>query len=248
MVISKNRDMKKMRLIIVLLLTTLHFGAFAQEGRLSSLKWNVDIANRHVWRGGLTVKTACIKPSIEYNRSNFTAGAWSVYSVDNSYQEIDLYLGYSIGRFNLTVYDFYCPKADNTSGDLFDYNHKSKVHYWDVVAQYKISGDIPLTILGACYIAGDINETTKKEIYSTYFELNYLSKIAGKNVIWAVGMAPGYSSYVKRSNDFSVINIGMTIKDKIKITESFNLPVTAGLTMNPDQERLYLTLGFSLGN
>jgi len=134
---SKNRDMKKMRLIIVvILLTTLQFGAFTQEQKSSSLKWNIDIANRHVWRGGLTVNTACIKPSIEYNRSNFTAGAWSVYSVNNSYQEIDLYLGYSIGRFNVTVYDFYgyssekFEKAEKETStiDLFDYNNKSKVH------------------------------------------------------------------------------------------------------------------------
>jgi len=96
-------------------------------------------------------------------------------------------------------------------------------------------------------VAGDINETTNKEIYSTYFELNYLSKIAGKNVIWTIGMAPGYTSYTT-DNNFNVINLGMTLKDKIKITDKFDLPITAGLTMNPHKERLYLTLGFSLGN
>lgn len=240
--------MKKMRLIIVaILLTALHFGASAQEKKASTLKWNVDFSNRHLFRGGLTVNTTCVKPSIVYKNSGITAGAWGAYATDGSYQEVDLYVGYTIGRFNLTVYDYYCPKSDNKTGDLFDYNNTSKVHTWDAVAQYKISGDIPLTIVASCYFAGNIDDKNE-EIYSTYFELNYLSKIAGKNIIWTVGMSPGYTSYVKKGNDFSVVNLGMTLKDKIKITDNFKLPVSAGLTMNPHQERLYLTIGFSLGN
>lgn len=238
--------MKKMRLIIIaILLTALKFSAFAQDNKTSSLKWNVDVANRHIWRGGVTVDYACIKPSIEYNKNGFTAGAWSVYSLDNSYQEIDLYLGYSIGRFNITVYDFYCP-GKNFEGKLFDYNNTSGVHTWDVVAQYKISGDIPLTILGACKVAGNTDDNGE-EIYSTYFELNYLSRIAGKNVIWTVGMSPGYTNYTEYDN-FNVVNLSMALKDNIKISDNFKIPVSAELTMNPDKERLYLTLGFSLGN
>lgn len=241
-----------MRLIIVaILLTAIQFGASAQEKKNSSLKWNVDFANRHLWRGGLTVKTTCIKPCLEYSISGFTAGAWSVYATDGSYQEVDLYLGYSIGRFNVTVYDYYCPKADDSS-ELFDYNNTSKVHEWDLVAQYKISGDFPLTILASCRFAGNLDKNGE-ERYSTYFELNYLSKIAGKNIIWTAGMAPGNTSYsidkdgIER-NDFSIVNLGMTLKDKIKITDKFSLPVSAGLTMNPLKEKLYFTIGFSLGN
>lgn len=237
--------MRKMRLIIVaVLLTTLHLGAFAQDKKASSLKWNVDFANRHLWRGGLTVKTTCIKPSIEYKNSGFTAGAWSVYATDDSYQEVDLYIGYTIGRFNITVYDYYCPKADDSS-NFFDYNNTSKVHEWDLVAQYKISGNIPLTILASCRFAGNL-DSDGEERYSTYFELNYLSKIAGKNIIWTAGMAPGNTSYSE--DHFNVVNLGMTLKDKIKITDKFSIPVNAGLTMNPLREKLYFTIGFSLGN
>lgn len=243
----------KMRLIIVaVFMTALQFGSFAQEKKKSSLNWNVDISNRHLFRGGLTVNTPTIKPTLEYSKGGFTAGAWGAYATDGSYQEIDLYLGYSIGRFNVTVYDYYCPSSDNAKGNFFDYNNTSGVHTWDVVAQYKISGDIPLTILASCYFAGNC-DAEGKERYSTYFELNYLSKIAGKDVIWTAGMAPGNTSYsvdkdgIER-DDFSIVNLGLKVKDRVKLTDNFKLPVYAGLTLNPLKERLYFTIGINIGN
>ena len=257
--------MKKRLLGIIVLIIIAQLNSFSQN-RESKFNLNVDFSNRHTWRGGLTLGTACIKPSIEYNVNNFKIGAWGLYALDTSYDEVDIYIGYNIGNFSFMAYDFYMPSAGYKNSNFSDYSQKTGLHMFDFTASYTFSGEYPLTIMGAAtyykpeaYMSEEsIAKQGELSKLSTYLELSYPTKIAGKNISWTLGMAPGKSRYSRlfldngdklySQNAFYIVNMGLNISDKIKITDKFSLPISAELTYNPHQDKLYLQVNISLNN
>jgi len=259
----------KMRLLQTLvLLTVLSMSSFAQkEVKDSKLNLSVEYSNRHVWRGQISVDNECIKPGIEYSKSNFTIGAWGLYSTDSSYDEIDLYIGYKIGNFSFMAYDFYMRAAADKTKNFFDYSKEAGIHMFDFTAAYKISNDFPLTIMASAIWAA--NETNYKNFtdkgdygelsaLSTYLELTYPTKLGHTDIKYVLGGAPGKSRHSRWFDEngrkhysnglFYVVNMGINVAHKIKITDQFSLPISAVLTFNPHQEKMFLQFNISLSN
>lgn len=253
-----------MRLInILVLLVLVQLSSYAQNDNKkdSKINWNLDISNRHVWRGGLTLNSFCVKPSANYNNKNLTIGAWSLYSLDNSYNEVDLYIGYKIGDFNITLYDFYCLTSNNKNSDFFDYTKKSNVHMFDLTGSYYFGKEFPLSVmLAATYSNKEARDIEQLNDLSTYIEFNYPTQIVNREITLTLGMAPGRSRYSRfynknqennwnySQNGLHIVNMGLKMEDKIKINEHFSLPISAAINLNPHQERLYFTFTISLNN
>lgn len=247
--------------ILVLFLAS-SLTSFAQEVQ-SKLNLGAEFSNIHVWRGQISVDSECIKPSIEYNKSNFTIGAWGLYTTDNSYAEIDLYLAYKMGNWSFMAYDFYMPSKAKR---FFDYSKESNIHMFDFTATYKISDKFPLSAMLAATYSKKENNMNKEEIakmgelsaLSTYLELSYPTKLGNTDIKYLLAVAPGNSRYSryfdeegnKHYSDGAIYltNIGLDIAHKIKITDTFSLPISAVLTFNPHQEKMYLQFNISLSN
>jgi hypothetical protein len=46
--------------------------------------------------------------------------------------------------------------------------------------------------------------------------------------------------------EIAVCNLGIGTSKTIKITDSFSIPVTGQVVLNPEKEQLYMVVGFSL--
>jgi hypothetical protein len=77
-----------------------------------------------------------------------------------------------------------------------------------------------------------------------YFQAGYTIS----PVSFFIGAGDGwYTSDPETGDDgFAVCNLGLGITKNIKITDSFNIPVSGQLIYNPDKEQMFLVAGFSL--
>ena len=92
------------------------------------------------------------------------------------------------------------------------------------------------------------NDGTNKNgdrAYSSYVELVVPFRLGG--VAWtATAGAVPFATTVYATSGFAVTNIALRATKDISITDSFSLPVFAGIAANPQAQRAYLTFGVTM--
>lgn len=231
--------------IYVIGLVLICMGAKAQDlPSKTKVNSSIDFVSRHLWRGSHSGTAPTIEPTLEIQTGRFTFGAWGAYAFDESYQEVDLYVSYNTPLFQFSLYDFYCPRPNFENSKFFDFNSENSVHMFDAVAKYKGCAKFPVSVMGSVIFAGESDKDDKgDQRYSTYFELGYKNKVGGKTFSYALGFSPFEGMY---DDKFNVVNVNVTMYDQIKLSNSFSLPIRGGLTLNPAQEKLYLTFVVTL--
>lgn len=207
---------------------------YSQEDNKSNFNVTADIYSNYIWRGTKFGTGPAFQPSVEYTVNKFTVGGWS--SVDFSgYQEADLYFSFSLpAGFSLGMTDYYYPNLK-----YFDYSGISGSHAFEVnlgfsKANLNLSANYILNEAGgAGSLGGD-----------KYFEAEY----SFKEFSFFVGAGDGWHIFnpVTEKNKFAVCNLGIETSKVIKVTDSFSIPVTGQVVFNPDKERLYILIGFTL--
>lgn len=234
----------KQVLIFAVLLTAQITNVKAQEIKnKSEIVLKAEIVSRHLWRGSASGDAPTIETSIEYLKSNFTLGAWGALAIDHSYQEVDFYVSYKTKFLVFSIYDYYCPTYNFSESKFLDVDSKQTKHTIDAQIQLLATKKFPISILTSILVFGDDKNVNNNNRYSAYIELAYKRKIANKDFSWALGISPYKGMYYKEA---SVVNINMSVYDNIKISENFNIPVKAGITLNPTNEKIYFTIAFSL--
>jgi uncharacterized protein (TIGR02001 family) len=188
----------------------------------------VDLYSTYVWRG-VAYSGPSVQPYVDFTAGGFTLGAWGSQGIDgiggtsNGFQEMDLYTSYSFDfGLSLGVTDYWYP------GSLyFDENS----HAFELNAGFS-AGDLSLSgnyiFAGGGSVGDDV-----------YFELGYS---AGPADLF-IGGGDGWHS---SDTDFAIVNIGVSTSKEIEITDSFSLPVSGSVILNPDTEQLYILAGISL--
>lgn len=213
----------------------------------SNLSIGADVYNRYIWRGiNLGGNTMSIQPSLEYSfgNSGLVVGAWGAFSMGGqTVQEIDLYLKYTpIDLFTITVTDYFFPD-DRGGYDYFEYREDLTSHIIEAAVSFNGLEGLPLTALFAMNLHGD-------EANSTYFELGYafdlkgdvgLSLFAGATL---TEPGPGETGFYGQEQA-GLINLGVTGSKELKITETFSLPVSSSLIINPEANYIFMVFGFS---
>ncbi len=103
--------------------------------------------------------------------------------------------------------------------------------------------------LGGSYTLGSLglsanyifNEASGSIGGDTYVEASY----AFSSAKLFVGAGNGWYTS-KMDKDFSVCNVGLSTSKELKITDSFSIPFTGSVIMNPDKEQLFFVVGISL--
>ena len=80
--------------------------------------------------------------------------------------------------------------------------------------------------------------------FSSYCEISAPFSLGGADWTATLGMVPFESGFYG-TEGFAVTNVSLSAAKSIDITESFSLPVSAGVTFNPCAEMAYLVFGFS---
>ena len=221
--------MRKMKMwaIMVIVATTV-VSVKAQE-----ITAKADLVSSYVWRGTQYAGFS-VQPSVTYSDGGFSLGAWGSVGVKNTdvfaYREMDLFASYAFD-FGLTLglTDYYYPGTD-----YFDVSEATGAHGFEVNLGYAIkdlslSANCMLNQAGGAATAGG----------DTYFELGYAFKAFS---IFA-GAGSGWHT---PDGSFGLVNVGLKTTKEIKFSDSFSLPLTGSVVLNPTTQQFYVVAGISL--
>jgi len=211
-----------------LILLTIVFTAIFSFGVSAQFDVGVDIFSSYVWRGTKFGAGPAMQPWVEFSTGGFSIGAWGSYCFSmNEAMEADLYASYSFdmaesSSLSFTVTDYYLPDAPW-------FNDES--HFFEPMASVGV-GSFSFT---AAYMIG----AEETEVSDIYLEAG----LSLGSVNLTLGAGDGmYTSDEK----FNVCNIGIGTSKDISITDTFSLPVSGAVILNPSKEVFYVVVGISL--
>ncbi len=212
----------------------------------SPISVNVDISNQFVFRGTVITPIPSIQPVLNVGLRGFNFGVWGSTNFLGSYNEIDLYLSYSIKGFSAILTDYYF----DLNRRYFNFKSKTTGHALEFGLQYE-NEKYPFKIYAGTFIYGDdkkynydINELDSvKQNYSTYFELGYTFNIKKTSLYTFMGLTPFTGMYGK---EFNCIYAGVTGRREIVVTKKFTLPIYTTFAVNPQTEKFFVVVGISL--
>jgi len=219
----------------------------------ASITLSADIMSRYVWRGTDYGASPSVQPTLYYNcGGKFELGVWGSYSLKGVYSETDPYLKLTYKYFSFILTDYFIYSDTQTSKPAyFDFGNKTTNHTLEASLLYKGPEKFPLSILAGTYFYGNdrkwgydaVKDSTMANYYSTYIELTYSFKCAHSNFDICLGLTPHACAY---GNGLGIINTGITAYKKIKLTPTFDLPLKTSLIFNPQAERVFFVVGFTL--
>lgn len=243
--------MKLYRLICVILLST--FFSITVKGQDSlEVNINADLVNRYIWRGFDVGNAPQIQPLLTFNYKNTELGFWGTYALDKqaiNTDELNLWLIYRNKfsekiSYKISVIDYYFPNGGKKLGDFSNHDHikgTSGAHLINVGATLTGPAEFPLSFNFNINLYNDAG-------YNNYFELRYpfiVKEIALETFCGATtGSDKNYMYY--ETNSFSIINIGLTARKDLKISNSFSLPVFISCSINPRSENAFIQFGITL--
>lgn len=189
----------------------------AQEVEVST---GVDLYSTYVFRG-VAYSGPSWQPAIELSTGDFAIGAWGSQGYDG-FQEMDLYAGYGFDfGLYLGVTDYWYPESQylDTDTHAYELNLGYEIDGFSLAANYIFAGE------------GSVGD-------DLYFEAGYSLDQADL----FVGAGDGWHS---TDGEFALVNIGIGTSKEIAITDSFSVPVSGAIILNPDSEQLYILVGFS---
>jgi len=237
----------KNKFYTILMLVGIAASAQNTEHSKDNLDFGADFQSRYIWRGlELGGSSASVQPNLEFSSGNLSVGVWAAYSLGgvNQFQETDLYLNLAVSKsVAITLTDYYFPQ-DGISNNYFSLG-KSTGHVYEFMLSFSSLFKSPLGFTAATNFAG-ADKNGVKQNYSTYLELSYSKTINNVSYSFVAGGVIGDNGGYYLTNGAGLINLGISASKEIKLSNTYNLPVNAALTFNPDQENIYLTFGFSL--
>ena len=188
----------------------------------------VDLYSNYMWRGSKFGTGPALQPSVSLKDGGLTVGVWGSFDAAG-YTEADLFASYATS-FGLTVgaTDYYYPNLK-----YFDYSDTAGSHAFEAnlgyaVGSFSISANYIFNKAGgAASMGGD-----------KYFELGYAFPVASI----FVGAGDGWHT---SDTKFAVCNIGVKSTKEIKVTDSFSIPVTGAVILNPEKELFNIVVGLT---
>lgn len=201
-----------------------------------------DLVSEYVWRGA-KCGDAAIQPTLGVSMAGIDLSLWGSVGVANFFdtRELDITLNYSIAGASVGLTDYWFSAGDDPYGRYFSYGKNATNHIFEVFAGYDLGF---ASISWYTNIAGADYKADGSSAFSSYCELAAPFSFGGVDWTASLGIVP-FESGLYGTDGFGVTNISLTAAKSIDITESFSLPVSAGLTFNPYAEMAYLVFGIS---
>jgi hypothetical protein len=224
------KDFKIYILTLVVVLTTSFSFIIAQEEETKPSPFSVgaDVYSNYIWRGTKFGSGPAFQPSVKYATGGLTVGVWGSFDA-SGYTEADLFASYAFDfGLSLGVTDYYYPGLD-----YFDYSDTSGSHAVEINAGYVFKG----LSLSANYIVNEAGGAASAG-GDMYFELGY----AFTNFKLFLGAGDGWHT---SDGDFAVCNLGIGTSKEIKVTDSFSIPVSGSVILNPEKKVMFVVVGLS---
>ena len=201
-----------------------------------------DVVSEYVWRGA-KCGDAAIQPTLGVSMAGIDLSLWGSVGVANflDTREFDITLSYSFAGASVGVTDYWFSVGDEPYGRYFKYEKGATNHVFEAFAGYDFGF---ASISWYTNFAGADYKANGDAAFSSYCEISAPFSLGGADWTASLGMVPFESGFYG-TEGFAVTNLSLTAAKSIDITESFSLPVSAGLTVNPCAEMAYLVFGIS---
>lgn len=244
--------MKTKYLILLSLFSTIAFPLSAQDSDAPALPESaesksagpvsahigVDLVNQYIWRGQ-DLGNVSLQPTLGIEWKGLSLSAWGSVGISNfaDDKELDFTLAYTNSGFNVGITDYWF-----SNGSYFQYKAGKTTHIWEANVGYDFGF---LSIQWFTNFAGnDGLNSNGNRAYSSYFELTAPFRLGGLDWAATFGAVP-YSTTSYNANGFCVTNISLRATKDFVIKEKHHLPIFAGITANPRNEKVYLLFGVS---
>ena len=201
-----------------------------------------DVVNQYIWRGQ-ELGSVSLQPTLGVAYKGLSLTAWGSIGLSepSDTKEFDITAAYSVGGFNIGVTDYWF-NSPSTRYFLYD-SHKTS-HVFEANIGYDFG---PASIQWYTNFAGNdgVNNDGDRA-YSSYFEVSAPFTFGGCNWTATVGAVPFASSFYSDANGFAVTNVSLKATKELKITDTFSVPVFAGIAANPSTEKAFFIFGLSL--
>ena len=224
--------------ILALLCAVLPFTAQAQDK--VEADFGASLVSNYIWRG-LKLSGASIQPEASVSYKGFYAFGWGSVSItEDSYNEINLGVGYNKGGFTAEFTDIW---SDEGIG-FFHYGAHNTEHVFRLLVGYDFglaSLEWDTNLLGC-----DGLTPKGKRAYSSYLLAKVPFKLATIDWSAQVGLTP-WATTSYESTGFAVCEVGLKAAKELKITDHFSLPLFSQLIFVPHLEDAYFVFGTSFG-
>lgn len=229
----KSSRMKKLWLLVAAMVAFVFYPATRVNGQEEdskpSFQVGADVYTNYIWRGTKYGQGPAIQPSVKFVAGGLTLGVWGSFDA-SGYVETDPYLSYSFPfGLSLGITDYYYP-----SQPLFEVSDTAGSHALELNAGFAKGG----LSLSANYIVNEAGGAGSAG-GDMYFQAGYTFKIF--NIF--LGAGDGWHT---SDGDFAICNVGIGASKEIKITDTFSIPVSGQVIVNPEKEALYVVVGFTL--
>ena len=224
------------KLLIILLSVAGMATAGAQD--LVEANISVDLVNQYIWRGQ-NLGSVSLQPSLGVEWKGLSFSTWGNVgiSVPTDDKELDFTLDYTYKGFSIGVTDYWFSK-----GSFFQYKAHQTTHIFEAGVGYDFDF---LSFQWYTNFAGnDGFNKDGKRAYSSYFELATPFRLGSLDWSATLGVVP-WATTTYNSNGFCVTNVSLRATKDFVIKDKYHLPVFAGLTANPRDEKMYLLFGVS---
>lgn len=214
-----------------------------------------DFVSSYVWRGIYQGAQACVQPTLGISTGRFSLTAWGSTSLADfdassylGHKELDLTASCSFGNLTVQLADLWWGGQGNNK--YFHYENNETDHHFEVGAIYTLPcKKCPLSLAWYTVFAGDDEDATGKQQYSSYAELNYPFVVKGIAVNATLGFVPYKSQSTGMgymTNGFAVTNLALKGMKEIRFSKTFSMPLFTQLIFNPKTEDAHLVLGFTI--
>lgn len=232
--IVKRFPIRSLRLPAIL--AVLLFSASPAWGQSASV--GADVVSRYVWRGVDFGESMAVQPAVTFGAGGLEFGAWGSYSISASgasANENDLWATYTVTAssglavsFGVTDYYFPSPNAEAGFGT-------SDAHTVELSLGFAGPETFPVTLFGGV-TAGDGD---------LYVEAGVPFVVSDVDVALHMGFVGGASDFYG-TEEAALVNMGVTASKALRITETFELPVSVAYILNPDRDRAHLVFAVSI--
>jgi hypothetical protein len=169
--------------------------------------------------------------------------------------------------FTVTLTDYYFPN-DTANYNYYDFKNTQTGHVLEGMLGFNGTDKVPISLFVAVNLYGadairlnddpasaDFNERTGIQ-YSTYAEVSYSTNIkkVGFDVFLGMNLSQpkeenvtdgfiGESGYY--GDNIGIVNLGLTARRAIPITDRYEIPVSVSLITNPQAKKVYAVFAIS---
>ena len=233
----KLKGFRVMKKIIIILLSVACVATAGAQDKVEATL-GADLVNQYIWRGQ-DLGDVSLQPTLGISWKGLSLSAWGNVGISDftDDKELDFTLAYGIKGFNVVITDYWFGH-----GSYFQYKSGKTTHIWEANVGYDFGF---LSLQWYTNFAGD-DGTNKdgKRAFSSYFELEAPFRLGGLDWAATLGVVP-WATTSYNSNGFCVTNVSLRATKNFVIKEKCHLPVFAGLTANPRDEKVYLLFGVS---